>query len=296
MQIASNTVGAVVSHFKKELWGIYTESELRSITYWVLQKQLGLKITEIISDPQRRIYESDLTPLARMCAELKSNRPVQYVLGEAEFYDCRFRVSEAVLIPRPETEELVEHIIKEAGAADRALRILDIGTGSGCIAVALKKHLLAARVCALDVSAAALDVAKENAVMNGAEVSFFEADVLAADAENVIRAACGAEAFDIIVSNPPYVLMSEEGTLHARVRGYEPRGALFVNDPDPILFYRRIAGLAENLLGRGGVLWFECHAAYAQAVSQALGAGNYKNVSVLRDLSGLARFARASRV
>lgn len=294
MQIASNTVGAVVNHFKKELWGMYTESELRNITYWVLQKQLGLSITEIISDPQRRIYESDLTPLARMCAELKNDRPVQYVLGEAEFYECRFRVNEAVLIPRPETEELVEHIIKEAQADGGPLRILDIGTGSGCIAVALKRHLSWARVCALDVSAAALDVAKLNARMNGTEVTFFEADVLAPDTADVIYGEC-PDKFDIIVSNPPYVLWSEQATLHARVRGYEPPGALFVNDPDPLLFYRRIAKLAEKLLRPGAVLWFECHSDYTDAVAQMLVERSYKNVSVLRDLSGLARFARATR-
>jgi release factor glutamine methyltransferase len=295
MRIASNTVSAVISYYKEELSGIYTESELRNITYWALQKQLGLGLTEIVSEPGRRINESDLVPLARKCAELKRNRPVQYVLGEAEFYGLTFRVNEAVLIPRPETEELVERILKEVHSAAAPLRILDIGTGSGCIAITLKRHLPAAAVYALDVSAEALEVARANASQHAAQVQFFQADILSPDAASLINRQCGSEQFDILVSNPPYVLAGEKDTLHARVRDYEPHTALFVHDADPILFYRKIAGLGEFLLRSGGDLWFECHAEHARAVGQMLLGRGYKNVSVLPDLSGLTRFSRASR-
>lgn len=295
MQIAANTVAAVISYYKKELAAIYSESELKHIVSWILQKQFGLSPAEILANPHRRINESDLTPLERMCAELKNHRPVQYVLGEAEFYGYRFRVNEAVLIPRPETEEMAECIVKDIRALGKPVRVLDIGTGSGCIAVALKKQFPEADVYALDISDAALEVAVENASLNDAVVTFFKADILSERAEEVIIAACGADKFDIVVSNPPYVLLTEKDTLHARVRGYEPHVALFVSDEDPILFYRRIAKMASMLLRKEGLLWFECHSAHARAVAQMLDEVRYKDVTVYHDLSGLMRLSRAVR-
>lgn len=292
MEIASNTVGAVISHYQRELGGIYSESELQNIIYWVLEKQLGLSRTALAAGPQQRINESDLAPLERMCAELRGHRPVQYVLGEAEFFGYRYKVSEAVLIPRPETEELVERVLQEIKALARPVRVLDIGTGSGCIALTIRKQFADAQVFAIDISEAALEVARANALQLGGDVHFLRQDILAAGAADAVFDCCGREEFDIVVSNPPYVLRSEEESLHPRVRGFEPAAALFVEDTDPLLFYRRIAEAGQRLLRGEGVLWFECHAAHAGGVGRLLTGLAYKNVSVFSDLSGATRFSR----
>jgi release factor glutamine methyltransferase len=295
MQITSNTISAVADFYKKELIHIYTESELQNIIRWVLEKQLRINFAEIISNPATRINESDLVPLEHMCFELKNNKPIQYVLGEAEFYHLKFKVNESVLIPRPETEELVERIISSLNSVPYPTPpyILDIGTGSGCIPVSIKKNIPAAGVYALDVSAAALETAKDNARQNAVEVNFFRADILHETVENILSQA-GVAMFDIIVSNPPYVLSSEKESLHPRVSGYEPHLALFVEDTDPILFYRRIATLSQKLLKKRGKIYFECHTDYTHLVQQMLVSAGFKDACIHTDLSGLARFSEAS--
>lgn len=296
MRIPSNTLSDVIGFFRKELASIYNPAEITRIVSWVLEKQLGLSLSAATSDPGLRINESDLAALERMCGELKTHKPVQYVLGEAEFYGLKFRVDGSVLIPRPETEELVEHILKDAAAAipaDRPFRILDIGTGSGCIPIVLKARIGGARVFALDVSDASLATARYNAEVNRVQVHFFQADILAEQAEKIIADECGSAPFDIIVSNPPYVLAGEKDSLQPRVAGFEPHTALFVPDTDPLLFYRRIGLMAKKMLAQQGVLWFECHSTYAEDVGRLLEDLHYKNVSVLSDLSGLTRFSRA---
>ena len=299
MQIISNTIQSVISFYKKELAAIYTESELQNITHWVLEKQLKINSTEIISKPGLRINESDLVKLEQMCFDLKKNKPIQYVLGEAEFYKLKFKVDESVLIPRPETEELVERIISNLKSQTSLLSsplvpsILDIGTGSGCIPVSIKKNIPGADVFALDISDAALETAKYNALHNNVEVNFFKADVLQENISEMILAKTFGNKLDCIVSNPPYVLNSEKETLHSRVRNYEPALALFVHDKDPILFYRKIAALAQKVLKKRGKIYFECHANHALSVKQMLESGHFKNVCIHADMAGLARIAEA---
>lgn len=292
MQIANNTVGAVASFYKQELSFIYTDSELQQIVRWALQKQLNDRKNSF-SDPAVRIHESDLTPLERMCYELKTHKPVQYVLGEADFYGMTFKVNEHVLIPRPETEELVEKILKESRPD---ANVLDIGTGSGCIAISIKKNKPAAKVMAIDISKEALEVARENAFLNKTEVTFKEMSILEEETPGLLLDANGGALFDVVVSNPPYVLNTEKESLAERVRDFEPHLALFVNNSDPVFFYRKIAAAGLALLRPGGRLWFECHRDFTGQVQQLLQAAPYKNVTVHTDLSGLPRIVAAIRI
>ena len=292
MRIPRNTLSAVTRFYRQELADIYTSSELENIIAWVLRHQLGLTRAQLLSADDLLINESDLGPLERMCNELRAHRPLQYVLGDAEFFGLHFQVNEHVLIPRPETEEMVERIVNAAKKDELsgAPRILDIGTGSGCIAVTLKKKLPAAEVYAADISEEALAVARRNADLNDVEVNFVRADALE---KGALTSSFGTAAFDLVVSNPPYVLASEAGTLHPRVREFEPAQALFVPSADPLLFYRTIAEEARGLLKTGGQLWFECHSAHAHEVGQLLRAARYKDVTVFADLTGLPRIVRA---
>lgn len=294
MQIPSNSLYSVINFYKKELAHIYTESELQNIIRWVIKKQLNIS-NAVTTNQDFKINESDLIPLEKMCLELKANKPIQYVLGEAEFYRLKFKVNEGVLIPRPETEELVERLINniKSMSSQTGISILDIGTGSGCIPVSIKKNIPEAIVYALDISDEALETAKYNAVQNNADVNFFKADVLHAEVNSILSETNG-EKFDVIVSNPPYVLSSEKETLHERVSTYEPHLALFVDDTDPILFYRKIAELAQQLLKKGGKIYFECHANYTHLVQQFLIFKGFTNVCIYPDMAGLARFSEAS--
>lgn len=285
MEIHSNYLKDVVSFFRSRLHAVYSESELDLILRWIMEKQLGLKDAAFLTDEKIRVNQSDLIKLEQMCFKLERHMPIQYVLSEAEFYGLKFKVNPAVLIPRPETEELVE-LIRLTSSNLRNL--LDIGTGSGCISIALKKNLPLAKVFALDVSEEALALAKENAIQNKTDVHFFKADILSVNAAELILEKTGGKRMDVVVSNPPYVLRSDE--LHERVKNYEPHLALFVEDNDALLFYRRIAELAKKLLTENGRLYFECHSAQAKNVASLLEKEGFNGVRLLKDMGGLDRF------
>jgi release factor glutamine methyltransferase len=293
MRITTNTIHSVINFYKEELATLYSESELQNVTNWILEKQLNVTASQVISNPGFRINESDLTRLEQMCFELKKNKPYQYVLGAAEFYKLKFKVNEHVLIPRPETEELVELIISKHRQLANSTSILDIGTGSGCIPVTLKKNIPAANVYAMDISEEALDIARFNAKENKTGIIFFKADVLVKECADEIIKQTGGKKINILVSNPPYVLSSEKDGLHERVKNYEPALALFVNDPDPIFFYRKIALLAKQILEKNGCVYFECHADFAASVQEMLLALRWQKVLIYTDLSGSARFVEA---
>ncbi len=292
MQIASNTIKSVIALYKSELWGIYSDSELQNIINWIFEKQLKLNSTDIISKKEFVVNPYDIKELERMCGELKTHKPIQYVLGEAEFYRLKFKVNESVLIPRPETEELVELIINNLKIKS-PLTILDIGTGSGCIPITIKKNIPHANVFALDVSTEALEIAQYNAKQSRVEVNFFQADVLSDTIIEDILKQTNKKKMDLIISNPPYVLESERKGLHNRVKSYEPSLALFVNDADPILFYRKIAALTKKIGAKNASLYFECHADYAQSVCEMLKAENFSDSCLFTDLAGLNRFVCA---
>jgi len=224
---------------------------------------------------------------------LQNSEPIQYVLGEMEFYGLPFEVSPAVLIPRPETEELVRLIIRsnEASDAPKLTNILDIGTGSGCIAITLAKNLPESKVYALDISEEALQTARRNAQRNEAVVHFFQADILSV---TMLQKTPVLPQFELIVSNPPYVKNIEKAAMKPNVLNYEPSQALFVPDDDPILFYDRIAGLALEKLTENGLLYFEINALHGDMICRMLDKKRFHNITLLHDLSGKERFIKAS--
>lgn len=215
-------------------------------------------------------------------SRLQRHEPLQYIVGSARFHGHRFKVTPAVLIPRPETEQLVDLIVDENSASD--LRVLDIGTGSGCIAISLARALKFAQVDALDVSRDALAVARENAAALKVRVNFFESDILSPQP---------AARYDIIVSNPPYVCWHERESMECNVKDYEPGQALFVPDNDPLLFYKAIAPYAAQSLEKGGRLYLEINQRFGQEVKKLLEENGLDEIRIIEDSYGNTRFAAA---
>ncbi|MEO5673375.1 MAG: peptide chain release factor N(5)-glutamine methyltransferase, partial [Chitinophagales bacterium] len=225
------TIKNVYDHYVKSLAFLYEKSEAQRISQWVIEDILGINKTQIFLRSEEKVSELKANNLAWKLMRLMKGEPVQYVTGYAYFYGLKIRVNKSVLIPRPETEELVEWIISEEKNRNE-LSVLDIGTGSGCIAIALKKNLPLAKVYGMDISGKALLVAGENAEVNNTEVSFVNEDILH------FRSKLARPAFNIIVSNPPYIPQKEQSSLHKNVLSFEPHEALFVPDDDPLLFYK----------------------------------------------------------
>ena len=260
----------------------YSDGEIKALTRIIA--------TELIGVPQMTFFlKDDITLTARQQAlldnaieRLKRQEPIQYILGYSDFCGLRFKVIPATLIPRPETSELVEWIASEATGTER---ILDIGTGSGCIAVSLAHKLPQSEVTAWDISPDALAVATENSKANGCAVEFEEVDILAYEPTG--------EQFDIIVSNPPYIKENEKNAMHANVLDWEPHTALFVPDCDPLLFYRTIAKKGLTLLKPGGRLYFEINRAHGKETMDMLAALGYTNIELRKDFAGNDRVIRA---
>ena len=239
------------TQFIKELSPFYDAYEAESFFYLILEDKHKLRQIDLALNHELTFSESDFAVWDLLVAQLKKEVPIQYLLGKTNFYGLDFEVNENVLIPRPETEELVEWIVNENSKVDKAktIKILDIGTGSGCIAISLAKNIPNAQVYAMDVSKKAIETAKRNAVNNKTDITFILQDVL-----NAEELKCN---FDIIVSNPPYVRNLEKEEIKKNVLDYEPHLALFVEDNDALVFYRKIAALAQNNLLENGQLYFE---------------------------------------
>jgi len=240
---------------------------------------------KFLTDPREMI---NIEGLERAAAELAAGRPVQYVIGETDFCGLSFAVREGVLIPRPETEELVLLAGRRAAAFDRP-RILDVCTGSGCIAVALSHRIPEAEVTALDISDEALEIARENGRRHGADVEWIKDDALGG------MGRLAGRRFDVIVSNPPYIPRSEMASMHRNVTGYEPHIALFVDDSDPLIFYRAIARSARGMLSDGGSLLFEVHERLAGRTAEAIRAEGFADVRIVEDCFGKQRMVCGSR-
>lgn len=233
--------------------------------------------------------------IAGVVERLLHDEPVQYIFGVADFYGMKLKVTRDTLIPRPETAELVDLIVEDNRRKD--LKVLDIGTGSGCIAIALSRNLPFAEVTAIDISAAALDVARENASVLHAGVSFVQADILNMDAGcNPVDDAVENGVFDIIVSNPPYIAQSEKSDMDRNVTAFEPAGALFVPDNDPLVFYRAILGYAERHLDIGGRVYFEINPLFAGELKTLCMESGFDEVNIIRDSYGKLRFIQAGRI
>jgi release factor glutamine methyltransferase len=270
----------LLKYLRKELVPIYGE-ESDSLAMMLTEHFTKLSRTDIISDKPAITGPQFKAQIAKCLVRLKAQEPIQHILGSAHFYGHDFKVSPATLIPRPETEELVDLISSDA-ANQAGLRVLDIGTGSGCIAISLSLSLNKAVVEALDISPDALRIAIENNRALGADVTFHQRDILQ---ESLGR------TYDIIVSNPPYVTASEKQLMHDNVLQFEPPEALFVSNEKPLVFYERICQLAFEHLSQGGRLYFEINEQFGSAVKKLLEDSGFNEVHVIKDLMGKDRIA-----
>ena len=291
---------------RRELWDMihtaavsrYEGHEARAVTALLCEELFAMRFTDVIIEPNAPCPEGIDSKIERVVQEVNAGRPVQYIVGYTEFGNLHFKVQEGVLIPRPETEELVEWIASEADTikeathhhsnAQEPLRILDIGTGSGCIAVSLAALLDHAEVVAIDLSEQALRMAAENARMNHTEITFIQRDILS----DTLPEALASQSFDLIVSNPPYVTESERTQMQANVLEYEPEMALFVSDKDPLKFYRAIARHGRHLLKQGGALYFEINEQFGAETARTLQQEGYVGTKVRRDIFEKERMVR----
>ncbi len=269
------------SFFKSQLKQLCNTSELHDFVSLVGRKLTGFSDVKlmtkacVLNDCQLELFE-------RYLKELSKNRPIQYVLGETDFCALKFKVDERVLIPRPETAELVDFVIDSASIGTK---ILDVGTGSGCIAIALSKLIPNAEVIAFDISESALELATENAHLNNVEVNFRQVDIL--------NGADSDEDFDVIVSNPPYIMLSEREEMCSNVLDYEPHLALFVPDDDPLIFYRAIIDFAKKHLLPTGSLFFEINRVFSKEIKEMLNEKGFSKVKIRKDMFGNDRMIRA---
>jgi release factor glutamine methyltransferase len=290
MRVSSNIIGDVLDFCKKELTEIYGTDEAGSLTRILFEEYCGLNRTDLVLRKQECISESELLLVYDAIKLLKQHHPVQYIIGKSEFYGLDFFVNPSVLIPRPETEELVAHILKEkiVSTTVNPLRILDMGTGSGCIAISLKLNIHNSDVTAIDISPDALKTAIENAKQNNADVNFVMVDMLNAH----LMADLGS--FDIIVSNPPYVRESEKKVMQPNVTDHEPSLALFVSDDDPLIFYRAIFSFAALHLLQHGVLLVEINENLGNETIALAEQSGSLTASLIKDINGKDRFVQCT--
>ena len=277
------------THFFDSLKNIQEEQEIESFFFILTEYLHNLKRVDVALNPNFELSDAEVEKWNTILADLQQEKPIQYITGEAWFYGLRFEVNENTLIPRPETEELVEWIIEsqKSKVQSQKCEILDIGTGTGCIPISLKTNLPQANVSAIDVSEKALEVAKRNAVLNKVDISFIQADILEVEDLN--------QHFDIIVSNPPYVRNLEKQEIKKNVLDYEPHLALFVEDTDALLFYRKIAQLALKNLSPNGLLFFEINQYLGKETVELLENFGFKNIELKKDIYGNDRMIRCEK-
>jgi release factor glutamine methyltransferase len=281
---SSLTLSDMISQFKTELRDLYPENEIRNIGYLVTEQLLNYSKIDFHLKDQEPISPETTEKFKHILFRLKNWEPVQYITGTTEFYGLTFRLDRRVLIPRPETEELADWIIREN--RDKPGHILDLGTGSGCLAIALAVNLPRSRVSACDISTDALALAGINARLNQAAVRFFTMDILNGDTRL-------GDKVNIMVSNPPYVMKQEKDLMRRNVVDYEPEGALYVPDDDPLIFYRSLALLGRKNLTDGGKLYLEINERFPAEVTRLLQNTGYYGIEVRRDMNGKARMVRA---
>lgn len=280
------TIREIKSWFNGELKDSYPEPEINAFINIILKKILGSSKLNTLACPETRIMAKQSKEIMSICRQLKTGKPLQYILGETSFYNLTIKLNEHTLIPRPETEELVDHIIKENKGFSGT--IVDAGTGTGCIAISLAVNLPGALVSGFDISEEAITTANENAVINNASVSFFKADILNPDLNLFSKT-------DILVSNPPYVTESEKKLMNRNVLDFEPYTALFVPDNDPLVFYRALINLAELILVPGGRVYFEINETMGSLLLKLLNSNGYVKTEIIRDINGKDRIVKGNR-
>lgn len=271
---------------KQRLTPLYGEREAQAILRMVFEVRFGMSHADILCGKVTQLSADDTEELEKIIARLEKNEPVQYILGQSDFYGRQFHVTPAVLIPRPETEELCTWIKETAGLSSPKRAILDIGTGSGCIAVILALELPGSMVEAWDISRDALLVAQQNAERLGATVKFVENDVQ--------KVADSSMKWDIIVSNPPYITLQEKAEMEANVLAYEPHLALFAPNNDAMHFYRLISHYAARNLNDGGMVFFEINPLFSDGIKETLLSHGFTDIVVKSDTFGKQRFVRGT--
>lgn len=282
-----NTISQVFQHIHSELAILYHPREAESIAHILFREFLGYTRTEIILRKDEKINAPVQKKLNSTLEQLLKGIPIQQIIGYLSFAGIKVKVNKDVLIPRPETEELVYWVAEEAKMYKNPF-VLDIGTGSGCIAIALSKMIEDANIVGVDISQQALETAQINLIANNAVVDLVNLDITKPDTWKKLS------EYDIIVSNPPYVPESEKSLMHENVLNHEPHIALFVKDENPIIFYEFIADFGLKKLSVNGLLFFEVHHLYADDVVEMLEKRNYKNVQLRKDIHNKKRFVRAS--
>ncbi len=307
MKFASHmTIQELKFTFLNDLAMLYPKEEIQSFFNLLISHKLKLTRIDIALNPNQIIPKNDLDFFQHALAELQHEKPIQYILGETEFYGLPFKVDKNVLIPRPETEELVEWVLKDARLntqGSKQPQILDIGTGSGCIAISLAKNLPNTTVFALDVSKQALQLAKQNASLNNVNVHFIEEDILNVTSSMSSRAEARGESysnkrlsfqkFNIIVSNPPYIRELEKHEINNNVLANEPHLALFVTNGNPLLFYDKIADFAKEHLTKNGQLYFEINQYLGKEMVALLKQKGFTEIELKKDILGNDRMLRA---
>ncbi|WP_282180064.1 peptide chain release factor N(5)-glutamine methyltransferase [Maribacter stanieri] len=279
--------------YHSELDAIYGKEEVNSFFYLLIEHYFDLERFILAIQPELVIDIEQETIIFQALSELKLEKPIQHIIGTAYFMDLDFKVNEHVLIPRPETEELVRWILKDAENLKRPLTILDMGTGSGCIPISLDKNLTDAKVFGLDISKDALKVAEENNALLNSDVKFYEADILSLDMETSAKEL--DEKFDIIISNPPYVRELEKAEMQNNVIDHEPSLALFVPDEDPLKFYSAVVNFAANHLNENGCLYLEINQYLGEETKQLLEKSNFKTIELRKDMFGNDRMIKGIR-
>ena len=283
MKVPSNLVKDIRNYYCNQLCSIYDKDEANAMILILLEHYFKIDRVKMALEPQLRLSESEMLTFHFAVKDLLKNKPIQYIIGETEFCDLKFKVNENVLIPRPETSELVMKIAnRQQSMVNGQWSTLDIGTGSGCIAISLAKLLPQNKVYALDISEKALEVAKENAVNNNVNVTFIHDDILSL--KNKIDTK-----FDIIVSNPPYVRELEKAEMRDNVLNWEPHNALFVSDNNPLIFYRTILGFAKTHLKEKGEVWFEINEYLGKEMKELCNEMGFSQVEVFNDFRGKER-------
>ena len=275
------------SYFTKELASIYPQTEIDTFFFLLAEEYLNFMRIDVVLKSDFNIPTALLLLFNNALEKLKKEKPIQYILGKTEFYGFTFLVDSYTLIPRPETEELVDWVLEEVNVK-QSIKIIDIGTGSGCIPISLSKHLPKAKIEAIDVSFNALSVAKQNAVLNKVDVFFIEKDILKTEKLD--------KKFDIIISNPPYVRELEKKEIKNNVLENEPHIALFVKDNNPLIFYNKIADLAKKNLSKNGILFFEINQYLGKETVGILRDKGFRNIQLKKDLFGNNRMIKCELI
>ncbi len=286
MRIPSNKIKDIRRFMHTELCGLYNANEINVLAGVILETFAGTDRTEMYTSPGKAVSESVLLKINRAIKRLKNGEPIAYIIGYTEFCGLKFSVTPDVLIPRPETEELVRHLFEIFRFNPNPVNILDACTGSGSIAVAIKKVLPRAQIHAFDNNPKALEIAALNAAANDTPVNFFPNDLLRYTNSPPLP------PLDALVCNPPYVKMSEKAMMHKNVVDYEPHNALFVPDNDPLIYYKSLAELGKNCLTKRGVLFCEINEAYGNETALLFTENGFKDVSILKDLNNKDRFVK----